>query len=39
MSQPFRCATPEEASASHLVFTAALESERTGNTIAIDWEE
>ncbi|MFD2328689.1 Gfo/Idh/MocA family protein [Cohnella sp. GCM10020058] len=39
MSQPFRCATPEEASASHRVFTAALESERTGNTIAIDWEE
>ncbi|CAI6083928.1 Gfo/Idh/MocA family protein [Cohnella sp. JJ-181] len=38
MSQPFRCATPEEAAGSHLVFTAALESERTGNTIAIDWE-
>lgn len=39
MSQPFRCATPEEAAASHRVFTAALESERTGDTIAIDWEE
>jgi len=38
MSQKFRCATPEEAAGSHRVFTAALESERTGNTIAIDWE-
>lgn len=39
MSQKFRCATPLEADGSHRVFTAALESERTGNTIAIDWEE
>jgi Predicted dehydrogenases and related proteins len=37
MRQPFRCATPEEAADSHRVFTAALESERTGATIAIDW--
>ncbi|MFC4778724.1 Gfo/Idh/MocA family protein [Paenibacillus sp. GCM10023252] len=38
MSQPFHCATPEEAMGSHLVFTAALESERTERTIPIVWE-
>jgi len=37
MRQPFRCATPEEAAGSHRVFTAALESERTGATVAVDW--
>lgn len=37
MGQPFRCATPEEAAGSHLVFTAALESERTGQTVAVNW--
>ncbi|MBO7747658.1 Gfo/Idh/MocA family oxidoreductase [Paenibacillus sp. MWE-103] len=37
MSQPFRCATPEEALGSHRVFTAALASERDGSTVAIDW--
>ncbi|WP_168120127.1 Gfo/Idh/MocA family oxidoreductase [Paenibacillus sp. HB172176] len=37
MRQPFKCALPEEAAASHRVFTAALESERTGQTISIDW--
>ncbi|RXZ84101.1 gfo/Idh/MocA family oxidoreductase [Paenibacillaceae bacterium] len=36
---PFRCVTPEEAEASHLVFTAALESERTGNTVKLNWGE
>ncbi|AZN39745.1 Gfo/Idh/MocA family protein [Paenibacillus albus] len=39
MQQSFYCATPEEASGSHRVFTAALASERTGQTIAIDWRE
>lgn len=39
MTQPFYCATPEEAAASHQVFTAALESNRTGQTIALHWEE
>ncbi|MGO4495228.1 Gfo/Idh/MocA family protein [Paenibacillus sp. 2RAB27] len=39
MAQPFYCATPEEAAASHQVFTAALESNRTGQTIALHWEE
>ncbi len=29
----FRCATPDEALASHRLFTAALESERTGGTV------
>ncbi|MGG1516452.1 Gfo/Idh/MocA family oxidoreductase [Paenibacillus oryzisoli] len=37
MRQPFRCATPEEAAGSHRVFTAALESERTGLTVGVDW--
>ncbi len=37
MLQPFRCATPEEAEGSHRVFTAALESNRSGNTIPIQW--
>lgn len=36
---PFHCATPEEAAGSHLVFTAALESNRTGQTIPIHWED
>jgi len=39
MRQPFRCATPEEAMGSHRLFTAALESNRTGETIRIRWEE
>ncbi|WP_079908718.1 Gfo/Idh/MocA family protein [Paenibacillus sp. 32352] len=34
---PFHCATPEEAAGSHKIFTAALESNRTGQTIPIDW--
>ncbi|KIL38327.1 oxidoreductase [Gordoniibacillus kamchatkensis] len=37
MMQPFTCATPEEAEASHKLFTAALESGKTGQTIAIPW--
>jgi len=32
----FGCATPEEALVSHRLFTAALESQRTGATIAIE---
>ncbi|GAA3404385.1 Gfo/Idh/MocA family protein [Paenibacillus hodogayensis] len=35
MSQPLYCATPEEAAASHELFTAALESDRTGQTVRI----
>lgn len=31
----FRCATPEEALASHRLFTAALESQRTGQTVTV----
>ncbi len=30
-----RCATPDEALASHRLFTAALESERTGGTVVV----
>lgn len=33
----FRCATPEEAEGSHRLFTAALESQRTGGTVTINW--
>jgi predicted dehydrogenase len=39
MQQKFNCATPEEAAGSHLVFTAALESSRTGNTIQVNWRD
>ncbi|OAS17858.1 Gfo/Idh/MocA family protein [Paenibacillus oryzisoli] len=39
MAQPFHCATPEEAASSHHIFTAALESNRTGQTISLHWEE
>jgi predicted dehydrogenase len=35
MRQPFHCATPAEAGLSHRVFTAALESHRTGKTITL----
>lgn len=37
MSQPFSCALPEEAAGSHRLFTAALESNKTGGTATIDW--
>lgn len=36
MKQPFHCATPEEAAESHRLFTAALESNRTGQTISLE---
>ncbi|MDF2713672.1 MAG: gfo/Idh/MocA family oxidoreductase [Paenibacillus sp.] len=35
MKQPLHCATPEEAAGSHKLFTAALESDRTGQTVHI----
>ncbi|MGQ9785722.1 MAG: Gfo/Idh/MocA family protein [Anaerolineae bacterium] len=35
MRQPFYCATPEETADSHRLFTAALESHRSGQVIAI----
>jgi len=35
MLQPFHCATPEEARATHLLFTAALESQRTASVVAL----
>jgi predicted dehydrogenase len=35
MLQPFRCATPEEAGLSHQLFTAALESQRTGAVVEV----
>ena len=37
MKQPFTCATPEEAAASHKLFTAALESQRNGQMVAIEY--
>lgn len=35
MAQTFYCATPNEAHASHELFTAALQSQRTGQTVAL----
>jgi hypothetical protein len=35
MRQPFYCATPEEAAATHRIFTAALDSQRTGQAAAV----
>ena len=34
----FRCATPDEAHVSHLLFTAALESQRDKSTVALRHE-
>lgn len=39
MRQPFYCATPEEATQTHVIFTAALESGRTGQTVSLVWED
>ena len=36
IKQPLYCATPEEAAQSHQVFTAALESHRTGQTASVE---
>jgi predicted dehydrogenase len=35
MRQPFHCATPEEAAATHRIFTAALESQATSSVVAV----
>jgi predicted dehydrogenase len=35
MRQPFYCATPEEVAAAHDLFTAALESQRSGQTVTL----
>ncbi|MDF2439856.1 MAG: hypothetical protein JWN98_840 [Abditibacteriota bacterium] len=35
MQGPFRCATPEEAAASHQLFTAALQSQQSGQTVSL----
>lgn len=35
MSQPFYCATPEEALKTHYIFTAALESQKTAKTVPL----
>jgi predicted dehydrogenase len=39
MLQPFHCVTPSETSFSHQIFTAALESERTAQTIRVEYAE
>lgn len=36
MTQPFICVTPAEAADSHRLFTAALESQKTGRTIGLE---
>ncbi|MCR8660599.1 Gfo/Idh/MocA family protein [Paenibacillus endoradicis] len=38
MMQTFQCALPEEATDSHRLFTAALDSHRSGQTISINWQ-
>jgi len=35
MHGPFRCATPEEAAATHRIFTAALESSRAQSVVRL----
>jgi predicted dehydrogenase len=35
LRQPFYCATPEEAAATHRIFTAALEAEATGSVVDV----
>jgi hypothetical protein len=35
MAQPFHCATPEEAAATHHLFTAALESQATSAVVPV----
>jgi predicted dehydrogenase len=35
MRQPFYCATPDEAAASHRLFTAALQSQRSGQAVSL----
>jgi hypothetical protein len=35
MRQPFHCVTPEEAAATHRLFTAALESQREGSVAEV----
>ena len=37
MSQPFTCATPEEAAQSHAVFTAALQSQKQSQVVNISY--
>jgi predicted dehydrogenase len=37
MRQPLGCVTPEEAAQTHEIFTAALESQRTGRTVPLPW--
>ena len=36
MRQPIHCVTPEETAVSHRLFTAALESQRSGQTIVLE---
>ena len=35
MRQPFTCATPQEALASHELFSAALRSQRDGSVVEL----
>ena len=37
MIQPFYCATPEEAYNSHVLFTSALQSNKTGQTVKCEY--
>jgi predicted dehydrogenase len=35
----FQCGTPTEAAMSHTLFTAALESQRSGSVVKLEWEK
>jgi hypothetical protein len=37
MRQPLYCVTPQEAAGSHALFTAALESQRMNQVVAVDY--
>ncbi|MGG1516550.1 Gfo/Idh/MocA family oxidoreductase [Paenibacillus oryzisoli] len=39
MQQTLHCATPEETAYSHKLFTAALQSDKTGQTVYLNWGE
>jgi len=38
MRQPLHCATPQEAAQTHIIFTAALQSQAAGQTVPMVWQ-
>ena len=37
MKQPLKCAMPAETAQTHMIFTAALESQKYAKTVTLDW--